>query len=121
VPSRWMETGPLVVLESFAAGTPVIGSDLGGIAEWVQHEQNGLLVAFDDIVAWTNALRRCASDRTLLARLREGVGAPRTMKDVAREMAKLYKQIGPARPGHFLADDSPSRNGLNPNVIPTAG
>ena len=37
VPSRWLETGPLVVLESFAAGTPVIGSRLGGIAEWVWH------------------------------------------------------------------------------------
>ena len=32
VPSQWLETGPLTVLESFAAGTPVIGSNLGGIA-----------------------------------------------------------------------------------------
>ena len=26
VPSRWLETGPLVVLEAFAAGTPVLES-----------------------------------------------------------------------------------------------
>lgn len=106
VPSGWLETGPLVVLESFAAGTPVIGSNLGGIAEWVQHERNGLLVTFDDAVAWTNALRRCVSDRKLLARLRQGVGTPRTMNDVTSDMAKLYKQLHPAKAERSLPDKS---------------
>jgi glycosyltransferase involved in cell wall biosynthesis len=90
VPSRWLETGPLVVLEAFAAGIPVIGSDLGGIAEWVQHEKNGLLVEANNIQAWSDALRRCAVDRQLLARLREGIAPPRSMSDVAQEMAQLY-------------------------------
>ncbi|MGP0094514.1 MAG: glycosyltransferase family 4 protein [Xanthobacteraceae bacterium] len=91
VPSRWMETGPLVILESFAAGTPVIGSNLGGIAEWVRHEKNGLLVELDDVRSWADALSRCAGDRRLLATLREGVMPPRSMADVAREMAQMYR------------------------------
>ncbi len=91
VPSRWMETGPLVILESFAAGTPVIGSKLGGIAEWVQHGQNGLLVEFDSVTGWTDALKRCAEDRTLLATLRAGVKPPRSIKDVASEMLRMYR------------------------------
>ena len=33
IPSTWMETGPLTVLEAFAAGIPIAGSDLGGIRE----------------------------------------------------------------------------------------
>ena len=33
VPSNYMETGPLVVLEAFAFGIPVMGANLGGIAE----------------------------------------------------------------------------------------
>jgi glycosyltransferase involved in cell wall biosynthesis len=92
VPSRWMETGPLVVLEAFAAGTPVIGSDIGGIAELVQHERNGLLVQFDDVRGWTDTLRRCAADRSLLVRLRAGIGKPRMMMDVAREIASIYQE-----------------------------
>ena len=99
VPSRWLETGPLVVLEAFAAGIPVVGSDLGGIAEWVRHEKNGLLVDANNIQAWSDALRRCAVDRQLLARLREGIAPPRRMSDVAQEMAQLYgrhfNSVGP--------------------------
>jgi glycosyltransferase involved in cell wall biosynthesis len=90
VPSRWLETGPLVVLESFFAGTPVIGSNLGGIAERVHHEKNGLLVRFDDVQGWTDALRRCAEDRDLMTRLRAGIHAPRSMGDVAEEMEQMY-------------------------------
>ena len=45
IPSRWLETGPLVALEAFAAGTPVLGANLGGIAELVRNEIDGFLVA----------------------------------------------------------------------------
>jgi glycosyltransferase involved in cell wall biosynthesis len=92
VPSRWLETGPLVVLESFAAGVPVVGSDLGGIAEWVKHGQNGLLVKHDSVGDWTAALRRCAEDRNLLLKLRKGIEAPRSMTRVAEEMAQMYSR-----------------------------
>jgi glycosyltransferase involved in cell wall biosynthesis len=90
LPSRSLEPGPIVILESFAAGTPVIGSKLGGIAEWVRHQDNGLLLEAEDVRAWADALRLCAEDRNLLARLRQGVKPPRSMVDVAGETAQLY-------------------------------
>src|SRR5262249_47807235 len=90
VPSRWLETGPLVVLESFAAGTPVIGTRLGGISELVTDGLDGMLVAPDDPVAWSLAIAELASDTDRLSRLRAGVRPPRTMDEVAREMASLY-------------------------------
>src|SRR5207237_4288519 len=92
VPSRGLETGPLVVLESFAAGTPVIGCKLGGILEWVKHQCNGLLAEPEDIQAWSDIFRQCAEDRALLARLREGVKMPRRMSDVATDMVRLYER-----------------------------
>jgi glycosyltransferase involved in cell wall biosynthesis len=93
VPSRWLETGPLVILESFFAGTPVIASRLGGIAEKVKEGHNGLLLPLDDIPAWADALYRCAHDRDLLSTLRNGAISHRSMADVAREMAQLYRVV----------------------------
>jgi len=95
VPSQWLETGPLTVLESFAAGVPVIGSNLGGIAELVTHDRDGWLVPHASTTAWETALARLASDRRLGARLRAGVRPPRTTTDVARDMATLYASIVP--------------------------
>jgi glycosyltransferase involved in cell wall biosynthesis len=94
VPSQWMETGPLVVLEAFAAGIPVIGSRLGGIADKVSHGVDGLLVDdYRDEGAWQAALGRCASDRNLVQTLRAGVTPPRQRLDVARDMLELYRAI----------------------------
>jgi len=43
VPSNWFELFPLIALNSFCLGKPVIGSDSGGIPEIVDHEENGLV------------------------------------------------------------------------------
>jgi glycosyltransferase involved in cell wall biosynthesis len=41
-PSRWYETFGRVAAEAFAAGTPVIGANIGAIAELVEHGRTGL-------------------------------------------------------------------------------
>lgn len=96
VPSQWLESGPLVVYEAFAAGVPVLGSDLGGIAELVLHGRNGLLVPPDSIDAWAGALRELSGNGELLARLKSGVPAPRRMESVCAEMLELYQRLGTA-------------------------
>jgi glycosyltransferase involved in cell wall biosynthesis len=93
VPSRLLETGPLVALESFAAGTPVLGARLGGIAELVTDGVDGMLVAPDDPAAWSLAIAELAGNTDRVLRLRAGVRPPRTMDDVAREMAALYRAM----------------------------
>ena len=42
VPSLWHEVFGIVILESFAAGTPVIGHDVGGAAEVIAESGGGL-------------------------------------------------------------------------------
>jgi glycosyltransferase involved in cell wall biosynthesis len=93
VPSRWLETGPLVVLEAFAAGIPVIGSNLGGISELVEAEIDGVLVEDDSIEAWSRAIRRFCEDHCFLERLRRGIRPPRRMDAVAEEMMVLYNEV----------------------------
>jgi len=97
VPSQWLETGPLTVLESFAAGVPVIGSNLGGVAELVTHDRDGWLVPHADRGAWAIALRRFAADRALLERLRAGVRRPRSTEEVATDMVSVYEAVVPRR------------------------
>jgi glycosyltransferase involved in cell wall biosynthesis len=96
VPSQWFETGPFVVLEAFAAGIPVLGSDLGGIAENVSHGVDGILVPSVDGDAWREAIRRLARDRALLERLRANVRPPRSMQAVAQDMLTVYGQVSTA-------------------------
>lgn len=98
VPSQWLETGPLVVLEAFAAGVPVVGSALGGIAELVRHGENGLLVQHDDVAAWAAAIRGLCADAALLETLRRGIGSVRTMADAAQDMHGLYAALTNGHP-----------------------
>lgn len=69
VPSTWYENTPFVVLEAFAAGVPVVAADLGGLAEVVQHERNGLLFRAGDAGSLRAAIERLAGDPSLFARL----------------------------------------------------
>lgn len=43
VPSNWFENNPLIILESLCLGTPVLGSDIGGIPELIKPGFNGIL------------------------------------------------------------------------------
>jgi glycosyltransferase involved in cell wall biosynthesis len=93
VPSQWLETGPLVVLEAFSAGTPVIGSNLGGVAELVRDGVDGLLVEHDSVVDWAHALQRLATDPALVRRLGEGVRPPRRVCAVSDDMLSVYADV----------------------------
>lgn len=90
VPSRWLETGPLVVLEAHAAGVPVIGAKRGGIGELVRDGIDGLLFDPDNAHALAATLKRVVDDPILISTLSKNVPSARTMRDVTAEMASLY-------------------------------
>ncbi len=108
VPSQWLETGPLVVLEAFAAGVPVIASDLGGLREIVQDGVNGFLVEHSSPDAWCKVLGRLAENNGLLARLRSGIRPARSMAVVAEEMAAIYERLDSAAAIHRKPHSTPS-------------
>ena len=91
VPSLSLETGPLVVLEALAAGLPVIGSRLGGIAELVREPEMGTLVPAGDPKALADAIVHMALHR----KTPDVAGNIRTMGDVADEMVALYRSLLP--------------------------
>jgi glycosyltransferase involved in cell wall biosynthesis len=43
IPSEWYENNPLAVIESLSLGTPVLGSDMGGIPELIEPGETGMI------------------------------------------------------------------------------
>jgi glycosyltransferase involved in cell wall biosynthesis len=93
VPSQGLETGPMVVLEAFAAGVPVLGSRLGGIAELVSDGVDGLLVEVDSVSAWTGVFKGLCDDRQALGQLKLSVRQPGTMAMVVAQVTSIYSQL----------------------------
>lgn len=93
VPSRWYENAPVVILEAFAAGVPVVATDLGGMSEVVEHEGNGLLFSLDDADALARALGWLAREPETVERLKGGIEPPRTVEDAAEEAEGLYHEL----------------------------
>jgi glycosyltransferase involved in cell wall biosynthesis len=67
--SSW-ENFPHTVVEALAAGTPVLATATGGVAEVVRDGENGLLVPSGDVEALADAIRRYVGDADLRDRLR---------------------------------------------------
>ena len=56
LPSEWYENAPVSVLEAYALGRPVIGTQIGGIPELVVHSETGVLVEPGNVAMLADAL-----------------------------------------------------------------
>lgn len=92
IPSRWLETGPLVALEARAAGRPVAAARRGGLAEIVREPEDGWLLTPDDVQAWTALFATLAGNPSIARRL-HGSKPVRQMRDVCDEMIALYDEV----------------------------
>jgi glycosyltransferase involved in cell wall biosynthesis len=92
VPSIYFETGPLVVLEAQAWGLPVIGSNIGGIAERVTPGVDGVLVPPNDAGALAKVLRGWVREPARLRALRPRRRV-RTMADAACDTLRTYREL----------------------------
>jgi glycosyltransferase involved in cell wall biosynthesis len=90
VPSRWYENGPGVIFEAFAAGIPVVATNLGGMSEFVRHERDGLLFGLEDHGGLARQLRRLVEEPGLLERLRAGIEPVKTVQENVDELEVMY-------------------------------
>jgi glycosyltransferase involved in cell wall biosynthesis len=63
------ESFGIVYLEAWANKKPVIAASVGAVPEIVRHNQNGLLVAFNDDREIANSIQKLLEDRCLAQRL----------------------------------------------------
>lgn len=56
VPSQWYENNPMTIVEAYSFGTPVIGSDLGGIPEIIENGSTGFIFKHESMDSLIHAL-----------------------------------------------------------------
>lgn len=88
-PSTWYENLPLSILEAYAAGTPVVASRAGGMAELVQHDIDGLTFELGDSESLRAQLQRFCDEPDLASRLQMGA-RHRPAADIEDEMRTLF-------------------------------
>ncbi|MCP4991076.1 MAG: glycosyltransferase family 4 protein [Colwellia sp.] len=64
VPSEWYENCPMTILEAFAAGKPVIGSNIGGIPELIEEGVDGFTFPPGDQAALAEKITLIWEDRS---------------------------------------------------------
>jgi len=87
---------PLSILEAYAAGTPVVTTDAGGIPFILNHEETGLLVPTGDAEAMAHAALRLLDDEQLAARLAARAHeecAKYTAESTGRQWSNLYHRL----------------------------
>lgn len=93
VPSLWYENTPLVIYHAQAFHCPVIASNLGGMAEPIVHEQNGLLFPAGSSAELAGTLKKLSEDKNLLQHLKENARPPRSIEDYARQAEQIYEVV----------------------------
>lgn len=93
VPSTWWENAPVVIQEAFHHGRPIIASDIGGMAEKVRHEVDGLHFRVSNPEALAASMTRALKEPGLWDRLRGGIAPPTTAEESARLHAALFDRL----------------------------
>jgi len=99
-PSLGGESFGMVLTEAFAAGTPVVASDIAGYRDVVEDGVNGILVAPGDAVGLAESLRALALEparRERLARQAAASAGRYAWPRVAAEVREVYREAIAAR------------------------
>jgi glycosyltransferase involved in cell wall biosynthesis len=95
-PSR-IEAAGIVPLEAMACGKPVVGTNIGGIPEEIEHGTTGILVPPNDPAALAEAIIHLLRDENLRKRMgtagRRRVEQFFTVQEQSKAMASIYDEL----------------------------
>lgn len=101
VPSIWWENSPLVIQESFKYGRPIIVSDIGGMAEKVRDQVDGLHFVRGSSLDLTQKMKQMM-DVQFWQSCYDALPTPTVIEDTVDQLIGLYKSLegadAPAQP-----------------------
>lgn len=95
VPSLWYENNPRVIHEAFAGKIPVIASNVGGIAEYVQDGVNGYLFQRGDSVSLSNCIQKVVIDPAQIQKLISNLPLVKNIREEIVEIESIYRELLP--------------------------
>jgi glycosyltransferase involved in cell wall biosynthesis len=93
LPSIWWENSPVVIQEAFLHGRPVIASNIGGMAEKVQHGVNGLNFRNASVEDLVDRLIETLTSPDLWDRLRMRIRRPIDRTECAERHVAVYEDL----------------------------
>jgi glycosyltransferase involved in cell wall biosynthesis len=93
VPSIWWENSPMVIQEAFAHGRPVICSNIGGMAEKVRHNVDGLHFRVASPEDLADRFVETLSEPQRWDQLRAKIRRPLSHQDAARQHLLIYRSL----------------------------
>jgi glycosyltransferase involved in cell wall biosynthesis len=107
LPSIWFEAFPMIIVEAFACGTPVIASRLGALAEIVEDGGTGALSPPGDAAALRTRIQELTKDPGLAAKLGKAARAAYLARYTPEAnlpiLERIYAAAVSARRGHAAA------------------
>jgi glycosyltransferase involved in cell wall biosynthesis len=88
-----LEGIPRCLMEAMAAGVPIVGTRIPGIADLISEQQTGLAFDVGDADSLAQCLRNLAADRALANRLAESAKLRVTESFSASGMAQHYASL----------------------------
>jgi glycosyltransferase involved in cell wall biosynthesis len=115
VPSRWFEGFPMTVAEAFSAGTPIIASRIGSLAEIVEDGISGITRDVDDHQSWKDGIQLLLSDPRAAGALGRGArrafetryNNPKNLERLVEIYSYAIDRASARQPLHFSTSGMP--------------
>jgi glycosyltransferase involved in cell wall biosynthesis len=90
MPTLWYEASPATIREAFAAGLPVIASDLGAPTSMIRDGVDGLLFPPGDVERLRSLLQLLLAAPERLDQLRAGISPVRSESEHVEQILAIY-------------------------------
>lgn len=93
LPSMCADTAPQTIFESFSAGLPIIGPNIGGFQDFIEHNRNGIIFEYGSAESLATAMRSLISDPSRIAEFCRGVKQTKGMSDHISDLNQRYERV----------------------------